>query len=127
MMTEPLKAKSGNEATKAIAKITRDDGRYLKNLHIDRGKEFYNSDVQKLLMKQARLWEDLRDEAQEKAHYLGWAEVLLQLSIILASISMLSTSKKMLGLAVVFAFFGVLMLVNGMFLLVNIPFALRYF
>ncbi|KAG5319049.1 YMD3 protein, partial [Pseudoatta argentina] len=48
---EPLKAKSGNEATKAIAKITRDDGRYPKNLHIDRGKEFYNSDVQKLLEK----------------------------------------------------------------------------
>ena len=33
---EPLKAKSVNEVTKAIAKIIRDDGRYPKNLYTDR-------------------------------------------------------------------------------------------
>jgi len=48
---EPLKAKNGNEVTKAIAKIIRNDGRCPKNLHIDKGKKFYNSDVQKLLKK----------------------------------------------------------------------------
>jgi len=47
----PLKAKSGNEVMKVIAKIIQDDGRYPKNLQTDRGKEFYNSDVQKLLKK----------------------------------------------------------------------------
>jgi len=49
--TEPLIVKNGNEVTKAMAKIIRDDERCPKNLHIDRGKEFYNSDVQKLLKK----------------------------------------------------------------------------
>ena len=47
----PLKAKSGNEMTKAIAKIIRDNGRCPKNLHTDKGKEFFNSDVQKFLNK----------------------------------------------------------------------------
>jgi len=49
--TEPLIVKNGNEVTKTMAKIIRDDERCPKNLHIDRGKEFYNSDVQKLLKK----------------------------------------------------------------------------
>jgi len=44
-----LKVKSGNEVMKA--KIIRDDRRCAKNLHTDRGKEFYNSDVQKFLKK----------------------------------------------------------------------------
>jgi len=43
---KPLK--SGNEITKAIAKIIRDDGRCPKNLYTDRGKEFYNSDAETL-------------------------------------------------------------------------------
>ncbi|XP_018347286.1 PREDICTED: uncharacterized protein LOC108751547 [Trachymyrmex septentrionalis] len=48
----PLKLKSGNEMTQAIiTKIIRGDGRYPKNLQTNRGKEFYNSDVQKLLKK----------------------------------------------------------------------------
>ncbi|XP_011050567.1 PREDICTED: uncharacterized protein LOC105143777 [Acromyrmex echinatior] len=45
------RAKNGNEVMKAIAKIIPDDGTCLKNLHTDKEKEFYNSDVQKLLKK----------------------------------------------------------------------------
>lgn len=47
----PLKTKSGNEMTNAIEKIIRDDERCPKNLQTDRGKEFYNANVQKLLKK----------------------------------------------------------------------------
>ncbi|KYN32552.1 hypothetical protein ALC56_13033, partial [Trachymyrmex septentrionalis] len=47
-LAEPFKVKNWNEVTKAIAKIIREDRRCLKNLHTDRGKEFYNSDMQKL-------------------------------------------------------------------------------
>ncbi|XP_029678547.1 uncharacterized protein LOC115244761 [Formica exsecta] len=46
-----LKSKSGNEMSKTIAKIIRDDGRCPKNFRIDRGKEFYNANVQKLMKK----------------------------------------------------------------------------
>jgi len=42
----PLKIKSENETTRAIAKIIQDDGRCPKNLQTDMGKEFYNANVE---------------------------------------------------------------------------------
>ena len=47
----PLKSKSGNEMSETIAKIIRDDKRCPKNFQTDRGKEFYNANVQKLMKK----------------------------------------------------------------------------
>jgi len=46
-----LKTKCGNGIATVIAKIIRDDKRCPKNLQTDRGKEFYNANVQKLLKK----------------------------------------------------------------------------
>jgi len=45
----PLKSKSKNDVSLVIAKIIRDDERCPKKT--DRGKEFYNANVQKLLKK----------------------------------------------------------------------------
>lgn len=47
----PLKSKSGKEITAALNKIFRKDGRSPKNLQTDKGKEFYNGDVQELVKK----------------------------------------------------------------------------
>jgi len=47
----PLKTKSGNEVAVAIAKILRDDKRCPNNLQTDKGKEFYNANMLKLLKK----------------------------------------------------------------------------
>ncbi|KAL6417846.1 hypothetical protein ACFW04_014333 [Cataglyphis niger] len=47
--TVPLKSKSGNEMSETIATIIRDNGRCPKNFQTDRGKEFYNANVQKLI------------------------------------------------------------------------------
>ncbi|KMQ83116.1 hypothetical protein RF55_20884 [Lasius niger] len=47
----PLKSKSGNEMSETISKIIRDDKRCPKNFQTDRGKEFYNANVQKLMKK----------------------------------------------------------------------------
>lgn len=47
----PFKTKSESKITTAITKIIRDNGRCPKNLQTDRGKEFYNANVQKLLKK----------------------------------------------------------------------------
>jgi len=43
--------REGNDIAIAIAKIIQDDGRCPKNLQIDRGKEFCNANMQKLLKK----------------------------------------------------------------------------
>jgi len=50
-MAVSLKTKIGNEMTIAIAKIIRDDRRCPKNLQTDMEKEFYNTNMQKLLKK----------------------------------------------------------------------------
>jgi len=47
----PLKTKSENDVATVIAKIIRDNEKCPKNLQTDRGKEFYNANVQKLLKK----------------------------------------------------------------------------
>jgi len=47
----PLKSKSGSETANAIAEIIRKSGRHPKNLQTDMGKEFYNTDVQRLVKK----------------------------------------------------------------------------
>lgn len=47
----PLKNKSGSDTAKAIAEIIRDSKRRPKNLQTDMGKEFYNTDVQRLVKK----------------------------------------------------------------------------
>ncbi|KMQ91127.1 hypothetical protein RF55_9047 [Lasius niger] len=47
----PLNSKSGNEVTRALPKIMRDDARCPRNLQTDRGKEFYNAEVLRITKK----------------------------------------------------------------------------
>ncbi|XP_036142911.1 uncharacterized protein LOC118648602 [Monomorium pharaonis] len=47
----PLKSKGGSETADAIVEIIRESARCPKNLQTDKGKEFYNADVQKILKK----------------------------------------------------------------------------
>jgi len=42
----PLKSKNRNNVATMIAKIIRNDERCPKNFQTDRGKEFYNANVQ---------------------------------------------------------------------------------
>ncbi|XP_011869582.1 PREDICTED: uncharacterized protein LOC105562976 [Vollenhovia emeryi] len=48
----PLKIKGGSETADAIAEIIRESERCPRNLQTDKGKEFYNTYVQRLLKKQ---------------------------------------------------------------------------
>lgn len=48
--TRPLKSKSGKDVTAAMKSIF-DEGRVCKKLHVDQGKEFYNSEFKELLNK----------------------------------------------------------------------------
>lgn len=47
----PLKTKTGPEVTRAMKTVLDSIERPVKNLNVDRGKEFYNSDMTKLLEK----------------------------------------------------------------------------
>jgi len=80
-----------------------------------------NADKKEIEPK-ARAAEAERDRNQARDPYFDYAEVLLQISIVCASISILSTSRPMFWFSSILAFFGVLLTINGFTLLVRIPF-----
>ena len=70
----------------------------------------------------AKAAEALRDRNQTKDPYFDYAEVMLQIAIVTASISILSGSRPTFGFSLVLAVLGVLLSVNGFTLLVHLPF-----
>ena len=63
-----------------------------------------------------------RDRNQAKDPYFDYAEVLLQISIVCASIAILSASRPMFWFSSVLAILGTLLTINGFSLLIRIPF-----
>ena len=47
----PVKKKTGEDVTAAVKSVLRESRRVPKNLHTDRGKEFYNKNFQALMTK----------------------------------------------------------------------------
>ena len=76
----------------------------------------------KQLSAQARSWEAARDRAGDQDASFDYSEVAFQLALVLGSVAILATSRKLLmattGLAVV----GAVLLVNGFLLLFPLPF-----
>jgi uncharacterized protein DUF4337 len=63
-----------------------------------------------------------RDRNQAKDPYFDYAEVLLQISIVCASVSILSTSRPMFWFSLVLAVLGVVSMLNGFLLVFRLPF-----
>ncbi len=72
--------------------------------------------------QEARRLERERDVNRDKDPYFDYAEVLLQIAIVLASVSILSGSRPVFGVSLVTAVLGALLSINGYTLLVKIPF-----
>jgi hypothetical protein len=70
----------------------------------------------------ARAFEAERDRNQTKDPYFDYAEVLLQIAIVCASVSILSTSRPMFWFSSVLAVLGVSLTINGFLLLFRLPF-----
>lgn len=51
VFAEPIKSKTGENVTSALAKVFKQSGRAPKNLQTDNGKEFYNSKFKALMKK----------------------------------------------------------------------------
>jgi hypothetical protein len=62
-----------------------------------------------------------RDHNRDKDPYFDYAEVLLQISIVMASVSILSTSRPMFFFSLALAFGGALLTINGFTLLFRVP------
>ena len=70
----------------------------------------------------ARAFEAERDINQAKDPYFDYAEVLLQISIVCASVSILSTSRPMFWFSSILAILGALSTMNGFLLFFRLPF-----
>ncbi|MGO9614302.1 MAG: DUF4337 domain-containing protein [Dissulfurispiraceae bacterium] len=79
------------------------------------------SDEKKEIEKEARKLDHERDLNRIKDPYFDFAEALLQIAIVMASISILSVSRPIFYFAIVVALMGALLTTNGFFLFVELP------
>ena len=81
----------------------------------------YNAE-KKDIEKDARKQEHERDINRSKDPYFDFAEVLLQIAIVLSSVSILASSRLMYGVSFILAVGGTLLMLNGYTLAVALPF-----
>jgi len=75
----------------------------------------------KQLAAQARSYEGVRDRASDQDGNFDYSEVFLQLAIVLGSVAILATSRKVLALSVALGAIGTLLMINGFLLLFPLP------
>jgi len=76
----------------------------------------------KEIEKEAKKLERERDLHRSKDPFFEFAEVLLQIAIVMSSISILATSRRVFYFAVLAAILGAFFVLNGFLLIVPIPF-----
>ena len=81
----------------------------------------YNTEKQDV-EKDAKKLEHERDVSRQRDPYFDFAEVLLQIAIVMSSVSILSSSRLMYGLSLMLALGGTFLMLNGYTLWVMLPF-----
>ena len=72
--------------------------------------------------EEARKLEHERDVARSQDPYFEFAEALLQIAIVMATVAILSQSRAIFGVALTAAALGALLCLNGFFLFFHLPF-----
>ncbi len=86
-----------------------------------RDEEVRYSTEKKEIEAEAKKAERMRDLNKKKDPYFDFAEVLLQISIVMASIAILSSSRPVFSFSLVLAAVGVVLSFNGFTLLFRVP------
>jgi hypothetical protein len=81
----------------------------------------YNTE-KKEIEAEAKKLEAARDHRRERHPYFEFGEVLLQIAIVSASVSILSTSRPMFWFSLVLAALGAMLTLNGFIPLFRLPF-----
>lgn len=76
----------------------------------------------KAIEQEAKKLEHERDLYRSKDPYFEYGEVMLQIAIVMASISILSTSRPVFYFAILCALLGTLSSLNGCLLILQVPF-----
>lgn len=95
---------------------------YEKDLQLYASEEKRYASEKLEIEQNAKRLEKQRDIGVAKDPYFDYAEALLQIAIVMASISILSGSRPVFGLSIVCAILGSLLCLNGYLLLVRLPF-----
>ena len=75
----------------------------------------------KQLTAQARALEEKRDQARRQLPSFEFAQALFQLGIVLGSVSIVATSRPLLGLALALGAVAMLLMLNGLFFGLELP------
>ena len=75
----------------------------------------------KQLMAQARNFEAMRDRASQQDNNFDYAEVVLQLALVLGSVAILAGNRTVLTAAAALGALGAVLTFNGFFLLADLP------
>jgi len=75
----------------------------------------------KQLMAQARNFEAMRDRASQQDNNFDYAEVVLQLALVLGSVAILAGNRTVLAAAAALGALGAVLTFNGFFLLADLP------
>ena len=81
----------------------------------------YNTE-KKDIERDAKKLEHARDVNRNRDPYFDFAEVLLQIAIVMSSVSILSSSRLMYGVSLILALGGTFLMLNGYTLWVMLPF-----
>jgi hypothetical protein len=76
----------------------------------------------KEIEREAKKLEHERDVNRNKDPYFDYAEVLLQIAIVMASVSILSGSRAVFVFSMVSAFLGAIFCLNGFLMVFHVPF-----
>ena len=76
----------------------------------------------KELLAKAKEYEKARDHAMKQDPYFDYAQALLQIAIVLISVSIIAEIGWLVGLGALLGIVGALLMVNGFLLLVEVPF-----
>ncbi len=80
----------------------------------------YNAE-KKEIEKEAKKLEHERDTCRKKDPYFEFGEVLLQIAIVMASVSILASSRPVFLFSIVSAVLGAVLCLNGFFLIFDLP------
>jgi hypothetical protein len=94
-------------------------GAMLKDIKME---ETRSREESKKIEQLAKHLEAERDRSLAKDPYFDYAEVLLQIAIVMASISVLAVSRRIFWFALGSASLGTLFMLNGYLLIVKLPF-----
>jgi len=96
--------------------------KYEALLNSFREAEARENTEKKKIETEAKQLEEERDRYMSKDPYFDHAEVLFQIAIVMASISILSSSRQVFAFAIVCATAGTILMLNGYLLIFRIPF-----